>query len=248
MLTNKDIKPVTIIGSGPGSLDMLTIRAWNILQQVDIVLYDDLVGEEILNNIPENIQKIYVGIRFNDCQNQKDRMEKIRMEFLRGKTEGKKIARLKGGDPMVFSRTAEEIFYLNENNIDFEIVPGITAGLAAANACGIPLTIRGKVRKLVCITLTTEKEEESQFLDVEKHLQLNASVIIYMGTHKLKDLLDYLIKKSMGELSVCIISNVSLPNEKIISGDIATILRDFETKKIEKPSITILGKHMENYI
>ena len=149
---------------------------------------------------------------------------------------------------MVFSRTAEEILYLNENNIDFEIVPGITSGIAAANACGIPLTIRGKVRKLVCITLTTAKEEETQFSDVEKHLLLNASVIIYMGTHKLKDLLKYLVKKSIKELSVCIISNVSLPNEKIITGNITNILEEYGTKKIETPSISILSKYVKDYI
>lgn len=244
MKKTNDIKFVTIIGAGPGAFELLTIKAWRILQHTDIVLYDDLAGEEILNRLPENTTKIYAGKRYGDNQSQANRLNFIKNEYLKAFKTKKKIARLKGGDPMVFARTSEEIEFLVKEKIDFEIVPGITSGLAAANEFAIPLTIREKIRNLILTTISIVDDSDSQFAEIEKLLKMDSSILIYMGVNKLKALLEYLINNEFIKLSVHVVSNVSMINQKQISGSIVDIHNNFEQLNLETPSIIILNKNI----
>src|SRR5262245_32567386 len=130
---------VYICGAGPGNKDLITIKCWDLIKHCEIILYDRLVGREILDLIPEGTSKIYVGRSSGYTTTNQIKTNQIMLQYA---LDGKKVLRLKGGDPFIFGRGGEEAEFLNEHAIEFEIVPGISSAIGSSVYSGIPLTHR----------------------------------------------------------------------------------------------------------
>lgn len=237
---------ISIVGAGPGDPELLTIKALNRLKEADVILYDALMGEEILEFANPAAQRKYVGKIYNDGQNQIERQEAINNEILHWASEGKKLVHLKTGDPMVFARGAEEIRFCRANNINFEIIPGITAGLAASSLFSIPLTERGKSNMLL---FYTANRENGGFYDVEPLIhviQSGAPVVIFMGLNNLPNLATELTKKGIEtKTTVQILSNISKLGQKIWSTNIGEVAEFLMENKPETPSLIIIGRNVQ---
>jgi uroporphyrin-III C-methyltransferase len=237
---------ISIVGAGPGDPELLTIKALNRLKEADVILYDALVGEEFLDLANPAAKKKYVGKIYSDGQNQCERQEAINNEILHWASEGKRLVRLKSGDPMVFARGAEEIRFCRANNINFEIIPGISAGLAASALFGIPLTERGKSNMLL---FYTANRENGGFYDAEplsQVIQSGSPVIIYMGLNNLPKLATELSGKGIDRAtSVQILSNISKLGQKIWSTNIGEVAEFLKENKPETPSLIIIGRNVQ---
>lgn len=237
---------ISIVGAGPGDPELLTIKALNRLKGADVVLYDALVGDAMIEQINTSALKKFVGKVYNDGQNQTIRQVEINNEILHWAALGKKVVRLKTGDPMVFARGAEEIRFCRANNLNFEVIPGITAGLAASSLFSIPVTERGKNNMLLFYTATREDSRLYELGSVIQVIQSGSPVVIYMGVNNLPNLAFDLLANGIDKaIPVLILSNISQAGQKNWSttlGDVAGFLKE---NNPETPSIIIIGKNAE---
>jgi uroporphyrin-III C-methyltransferase/precorrin-2 dehydrogenase/sirohydrochlorin ferrochelatase len=176
---------VFLVGAGPGAADLMTIRAQRLLGEADVIVHDRLIGEAVLDMARRDADRIYVGkIRAHHCVLQED----INDLLVRLAREGKKVVRLKGGDPFVFGRGGEEAEALRAEGIKFEVIPGVTAALACAAQAGIPLTHRDAARS---VTLLTGHTKEGRLdVDFEPLVRLGGTIAVYMGIVSLPQLRD----------------------------------------------------------
>lgn len=234
-----------IVGAGPGDPDLLTVKAHRVLMQADVVLYDALLGKQILEMLPESCKKVYVGKTYKDQQDQIKRMCRINALMKKGVEEGKRVVRLKTGDPLIFGRGIEEVRFLRNEKIDYELVPGITAGIAAANHCQIPITERSINRTLLFCTGTTLDGDMKQFDAVSSMIQLGTPVMIYMGLNNLGSIIDKLIGNGVkADTSICAISKVSYPDEKMLFGNLSNFMSKLEQNPLEMPTIMLIGENI----
>src|SRR5947207_2040346 len=226
---------VYLIGAGPGDPDLLTLRALQLLQQADVILYDRLVGEAVLERARRDAERIYVGKESGD----EDPQQRIHELLLRLAREGKRVARLKGGDPLVFGRGGEEIEVLAAHGIPCTVVPGITAALGAAAAAELPLTHRGRASRVTLIAgrLSDGALPDWRFLANPQH-----TVVVYMGVAQLPDIVARL--EAAGAAAghpAAIIERATLPGQRILRGTLSNIVALAQAHRIEPPSILILG-------
>lgn len=237
---------ISIVGAGPGDPDLLTVKALDCLKKADVVLYDALVDKDILDFCNPASKKIYVGKLYKDGQNQDERQNEIYSVFLKLANENKRVVRLKSGDPMIFGRGAEEIRFCKKNHLNYEVIPGITAGIAAASLFEIPLTER---EKNGIVLLYTGHRVDGNFNDLESVvsvLNAGAPVIIYMGLSNLNAFSKSLLDSEIDPFTpVQILSKVSQPEQK----KYGTILGEVETfltiENPETPAIIIVGKYVD---
>jgi len=237
---------ISIVGAGPGDPELLTVKALNRLQQADVVLYDALMGEEVLGLANPTAVKKYTGKIYNDGQNQRARQDAIHNEILHWALQGKRVVRLKAGDPMVFARGAEEIRFCRANNLNFEVIPGITAGLAASALFHIPVTERRKNNMVLFYTATREEGALNELDSVVQVVQSGSPVVVYMGVNNLPNLVADLATKGVNkETPVLILSNISQAGQKSWSTTIGSATEFLQENKPETPSIIVIGKHAE---
>lgn len=221
---------VYITGSGPGDPGLLTIKADNALKNADIVCYDDLIDKTLINNLAA--EKIYVGKRKNKHYKTQDEIHEI---LYRNALLGKNVVRLKSGDPFIFGRAGEEIKFLAERFIPFEVIPGLSSANGAAAGLNIPLTLRGISNSLSYITGHYENEENIKVPNSD-------TLIYYMAASNLKKLSQRLISSGHNKKEkVVIVRNATFPNQET---DIKTIENMSETK-LESPLLVILGEIIE---
>ena len=237
---------ISIVGAGPGDPELLTIKALNRLQNADVVLYDALTGNEILDLANPASIKIYVGKLYKDGQDQVTRQNEIHAYFLEYAAQNKKVVRLKSGDPMIFGRGAEEVRFCKENNINYEVIPGVTAGIAASASFDIPLTERGKSSMVLFCAGYRSNDCFSNIDTLVQILNSGSPAVIYMGLNILTGLAAALIDKSVeSSTPVQILSNISHSNQKKYSttlGEVSTFLQKVIP---ESPSTVIIGKYAE---
>lgn len=239
-------RKVYLVGAGPGDPELLTMKAYKCLQQADFVLYDELFGDDILQIIPEASERVYAGKRHNDLQNQAERQMRINEIMREQWALGRKVVRLKTGDPLIFGRGIEEARFLKENGIPYEIVPGITAGIAAANMLSIPLTERQKNAAVLFCTGHTLKAGSAHFADVSVFLQKGNPVVVYMGLKKLPEILEVLTSHGVSDQTcICAISQVSGAGQDFVEGTFATIGKLLEEHPLQLPIVIIMGRYAE---
>jgi len=237
---------ISIVGAGPGDPELLTIKALNRLKEADVVLYDALVGNAMIEQINTSALKKFVGKVYNDGQNQTTRQVEINNEILHWASLGKKVVRLKTGDPMVFARGAEEIRFCRANNLNYEVVPGVTAGLAGSSIFNIPVSERGKNNMILFYTATRDGAGMNETGILVQIIQTGSPVIVYMGMNSLPKLSIELTSKGIHPSTpVQILTSISQAEQKIYSTTIGDISEFLKENKPGMPSIVIIGKHTE---
>ncbi|AXT51219.1 uroporphyrinogen-III C-methyltransferase [Aquimarina sp. BL5] len=240
-MSNKTPK-LTVVGAGPGDPDLITLKAIKALESADVVLYDALINESLLEYAPK-AEKIFVGKRKGCYAYQQEQINELIVS--RAKTHGH-VIRLKGGDPFIFGRGAEEIDYVQEFGIETNMVPGISSSLAVPAYQGIPLTKRGSSESFWVITGTTKSHKLSQ--DVRLAAKSNATVVILMGMSKLNEIVSIFAAENKQDVPVAIIQNGTTENERFGFGSIKTIEQVVSDKKLSSPAIIVIGEVVEQRV
>jgi uroporphyrin-III C-methyltransferase/precorrin-2 dehydrogenase/sirohydrochlorin ferrochelatase len=228
---------VYLIGAGPGAADLLTFRALRLLQQADVVVYDRLVSPEILDLARRDSEKIYVG---KQRQNHSLPQESINQLLADLAKTGKRVARLKGGDPFIFGRGGEEIETLMQQGIPFQVVPGITAASGCATYAGIPLTHRDHAQS--CTFVTGHLKNDSINLNWTQLAVPNQTIVIYMGLVGLDKICQSLIAHGSPEnLPAALIQQGTTHNQRVIIGTLATLPAQIAELNITPPTLVIIG-------
>lgn len=232
---------VLIIGAGPGDVELLTIKAYNCIKNAEVILYDNLISDEILS-LNTEAEKVYAGRKYGDATNQTDRQEHINQLLEQYWREGKNVVRLKSGDPYIYGRAAEEARYLLQKNIPFEVVPGISAALGAAGLLNIPLTERHRSNAVLICTAHTADYSFEQLNGIAAMLKAGNTIALYMGLKSLDKIVEKLIEVCEdGSIPVNAVSNVSRPNQMIISATLATIQEKVAQSAIQMPVVFLIG-------
>lgn len=235
---NVTVNPrVTLVGAGPGDPDLITLKGILALNTADVVLYDALVDPALLHHAPASAMRIYVGKRVGKhSQPQQDTNE---LCVLMAQQYGH-VVRLKGGDPFVFGRGAEELDYISGFGIPTQVVPGISSAVAVPASAGIPVTKRGVCESFWVITGTTSSGQLSQ--DVALAAKSSATVVILMGTRKLPEIVDVFAKEGKSQLPIAIIQRGTTQDEVVTAGLVSNILEKSEKTKVDAPAIIVLGE------
>ncbi len=227
---------VYLIGAGPGDPDLLTLRALQLLQQADIVLYDRLVPEAVLDRARRDARRVFVGKQAGEHAVQ----ERINELLVRYAQEGLRVARLKGGDPFIFGRGGEEIEVLTAHSIPYIVVPGITAALGAAAAAGIPLTHRNLSQS---VTFVTGHVLDDETLDWRHLAGAHRTVVFYMGVAHLPQIVAKLrAAQAPLDLPVAIVERATLPDQRIVRGSLQTIVDLANSASVSAPALLIVGE------
>lgn len=229
---------VYLVGAGPGDPELLTLKALRLMQQADVVIYDRLVSPAILNLCRRDADKIYVGkARSNHSVPQ----EGINALLVKYAQQGKRVCRLKGGDPFIFGRGGEEIQELAEAKISFQVVPGITAASGCAAYAGIPLTHRDYAQSVRF--LTGHLKEGSPELPWSELVYENQTLVLYMGLVGLANICEKLIAHGQrSTMPVALISKGTTPEQQVIVGTLADIAEKVIQHHIAAPTLTIIGE------
>ena len=228
---------VYLVGAGPGDPDLLTFKALRLMQQADVVLYDRLIGEGILNMVRHEAERIYVGKMKNDHAVPQ---EEISALLVRLAKQGKRVLRLKGGDPFTFGRGGEEIQLLAENQINFQVVPGITSAHGSSAYAGIPLTHRDHAQS--CVFVTGHLKDGRPELDWERLILPNQTIAIYMGLSGLAQISQSMIEHGAEATTpVAVIANATRPNQKLVTGTLTTIAEEVTKAGLKSPAMIIVG-------
>jgi uroporphyrin-III C-methyltransferase/precorrin-2 dehydrogenase/sirohydrochlorin ferrochelatase len=228
---------VYLVGAGPGDPELLTLKALRILQQADIIVYDRLVSQGVLNLARRDAECMYVGKKRSvHCVPQQG----INTLLIRLAKAGKRVVRLKGGDPFLFGRGGEEVEALADENITFEVVPGITAASGCASYSGIPLTHRDHAQS--CLFVTGHLKDNTVNLDWDQLANPNQTIVIYMGLIGLPKICEKLIEhKLASDTPVALIERGTTVNHRVIISDLTGISDKVRELKPKPPTLIIIG-------
>ncbi|WP_022940977.1 uroporphyrinogen-III C-methyltransferase [Psychromonas hadalis] len=232
-----DLGLVSLVGAGPGDADLLTLKAFSVIQQADVIVYDNLVSEEIRALFPATIEKCYVGkMKGLHSLTQSE----INQLLINKALQGLNVCRLKGGDAFVFGRGGEEMLELKAQGIQVEIVPGITAAAGCSSYAGIPLTHRGISQGCTFVTAHAEKE-----LSIKWHAlaKLDHTLVFYMGLSKAELIETQLIKAGLErQTPVAFIENGCCPEQRVITGTLQQLASLVGKHQIKSPALIMVGK------
>lgn len=229
---------VRLVGAGPGAPDLITLRGARALGEAEVVLYDDLSSAELLKLCSDQCERIYVGKR---AGRHSASQEAICALLVEKALTGRRVVRLKGGDPMVFGRAGEELEALVEAGIEFEIVPGVTAAAAAGAATGIPLTQRGVTSTMVFVT-GHDCADRGTPVNWRALASLRATLCIYMGTRRFRFIADELIAGGLpSTTSVAVIAGATLTSQDVRIGTLAEG-DGLTSDAASRPALIIVGE------
>jgi len=236
-MSYKIMPKVSLVGAGPGDVDLITLKGVKALKKAHVILYDALINRELLEYAKEGAELIFVGKRKGFHKLTQDQINTLAVEkaFQCGY-----VVRLKGGDPFIFGRGSEEVDYISSFGIETEVIPGISSAMAVPASQGIALTKRGISESFWVVTGTTSQNKLSQ--DVYLAAQSTATVVILMGMGKLKEIVSVFKKFGKTNLPTAIIQNGTTKNEKIGLGTIDTISDLVQEKGLGAPAIIVIGE------
>ena len=228
---------VYLVGAGPGDPDLLTFRALRLMQKADVVLYDRLTDEGVMNLVRREAERIYVGKQPDDHELPQEEISTLLVKLAR---QGKRVLRLKGGDPFMFGRGGEEIEALAAQGIPFQVCPGVTAAIGAAAYAGIPLTHRDHAQ--ACVFVTGHGKDGKINLDWTALLQPRQTVAIYMGLRNLETLTrEFVARGANADLPAAIVDNATRAHQRVVVGTLGTLAAKARAAELSGPAIIIIG-------
>ncbi|MDN4502415.1 uroporphyrinogen-III C-methyltransferase [Alteromonadaceae bacterium BrNp21-10] len=234
---------VWLIGAGPGDAELLTLKAYRLIQNADVVMYDWLVNPDILNMIPSAVERVFVGKKCGQHSMQQADICQLLVDVAQ---QGKNIVRLKGGDPAIFGRLAEECDILTQHNIDFAVVPGITSASGMSAYSGIPLTHRDCAQSVRFITAHmkhVEQEPDWSTLVPTAGQKSNETLVFYMGLNRLATISQRLIAHGMtATMPIAVIDQATLSAQKVCTGTLADISERVGSADFQGPALIIVGE------
>jgi uroporphyrin-III C-methyltransferase/precorrin-2 dehydrogenase/sirohydrochlorin ferrochelatase len=232
---------VALVGAGPGDPGLLTLRALRALQNADVILYDRLVSADVLDLARRDAERIYVGKAAGAAQMSQDEINALLVQLAQ---QGKRVCRLKGGDPFIFGRGGEELEALAAAGVRFEVVPGVTAAAGCAAYAGIPLTHRDHAQSLVFVTGHTKSEAgESDALDWDQLTRPRQTVVFYMGLGHLEQILSRLRAHGAPESrAAAIVEHGTRAEQRVVTGTLADLARKAQQTGIQSPALLIVGE------
>jgi uroporphyrin-III C-methyltransferase len=231
---------VYLVGAGPGSVDLLTIRAVKVLQDANVILYDALVGEDVKKLFPAEAQLIDVGKRADNHTVPQEEMNRMLVDLAR---KYRTVVRVKGGDPYVFGRGGEEAEALAKEGIKVEVVPGISSAIAAPASAGIPVTFRGYASSVTIMTGHEDPTKGAAALDFKALASLQGTLVILMGIQRLGDNVKALLDNGKSpDTPVAIIERGTTRDERVTAGTLGTIVALAEKHKVDAPAVIVIGE------
>lgn len=228
---------VYLVGAGPGDPELLTLRALRIIAAAEILVYDQLVSEAILQLANPTAERIYAGKQRGNHAVPQDDLNLLLVDLAR---RNKCVVRLKGGDPYTFGRGGEEVETLKEHGVPFEVVPGVTAAAGVAAFAGIPLTHRNHAQ--ACVFVTGHLKDGSMNLDWEGLARTRQTVIIYMGLHGLPYLCEQLIAHGLpADWPAAVVQQGTTPNQRTVTGTLSTLPQRAVDAGLKAPTLIIVG-------
>ncbi len=232
----KNNTQVYLVGCGLGDLELLTIKAYNIIKKVNVVLYDHLISDEIIDEIPSKTKQVYVGKQKGFHSKSQEEINKLIISYVK---QGFTVARLKSGDPFVFGRGAEELQELVSKNINTEVIPGISSSISACSTANIPITARGYASGFTVVS--AHLKDNNVNLDwVDLLSKQNHTVVVLMGLSRVKEIVEESKRLKIPQNKLCaIISNASRKNQTVITSSLQNL--ELVSKDIERPAILVFG-------
>nr|ACF98046.1 putative uroporphyrin-III C-methyltransferase NirE [uncultured bacterium 888] len=229
---------VALVGCGPGDPELLTLRALRVLREAQVIVYDHLVSNAILELARPGARRIYVGKESGRHTLPQERINALMIALA---NEGLRVARLKGGDPFVFGRGGEELQALARSGVDVRVVPGITAACGVAASTGVPLTHRDHAHS--CIFVTGHLHDGTMDLDWEGLARPSQTIVVYMGLKGLPILSRELIRHGLPAATpAMIVSQGTLSSQRVVTGTIETLPRRAAAEKLEPPTMIVIGE------
>lgn len=230
---------VYLVGSGPGGADLLTIRARTVIDQADVILYDQLPGEEVLSTLPKAAELIDVGKWGGRHTREQDEIEHL---MIRRAKEGKKVVRLKGGDPFMFGRGGEELETCRQHDVPVEVVPGVTSAIAVPASVGIPVTHRKWASQVTFITGNEDPSKEESAIDWEWLGRSRGTIVILMGVKNLPVIAETLIRFGREpDTPVAVVERGLRTDQRETIGTLATIGEQAAAAGVKPPAIIVIG-------
>jgi len=228
---------ITLVGAGPGDPELITMKGANALKDADVVLYDALVNEKILEYAANDAIKVYVGKRSGEHSYSQEAVNQLMVDYALNYGH---VVRLKGGDPFVFGRGYEEVNFAAGYSIVAQVIPGLSSSISVPGLQQIPVTHRGLSESFWVVTGTTASGAISN--DLYEAARTKATVVVLMGLNKLKDIVKLYQQEGRSKLPVAVIQNGSTENEKFAIGIVDTIVEVVEEKGIGAPAILVFGE------
>ncbi|MFA5627709.1 MAG: siroheme synthase CysG [Thiohalomonadaceae bacterium] len=235
---DEPVGEVYLVGGGPGDPDLLTFRALRLMQQADVIVHDRLVSKEVLDLCRRDAERIYVGKERDNHALPQDQINQLLAKLAK---EGKRVCRLKGGDPFIFGRGGEEIETLAAEGVNFQVVPGITAAIGMSAYAGIPLTHRDYSQAVTFVT--GHLKDGSMNLNWPALAQPNQTVVFYMGLKGLSVICENLIKHGRSpDTPMALVQQATTPRQKEFIGTLGTITKVIEKEKVKAPTLIVVGE------
>jgi uroporphyrin-III C-methyltransferase len=229
---------VYLVGSGPGDPELLTVKARRLLDEADVILHDKLPGPDILAEIPD-AKREDVGKRAHGEGTSQAYINERLVELAQ---EGKSVVRLKGGDSMVFGRGGEEMVYLADNGVDFEVVPAVTSAIAGPEVAGIPVTHRDHASSVTFVTGHESPDKAESAVDWAALAGTGGTIVVLMGVTRLPEYTAALVEAGMNpETPVAMVERATRDDQQVATGTLETIVDARDTVGIEPPALTVIG-------